>query len=194
MENTPTTHSTTDATASTTGTDPASTVAANPGPDTGASQSAASTEDKDMTVLVLDNKKLLAQAARLKPDNTPMPMQDNPKQPRKTVFHYAFDAHKPSDADQAVLKAHGRYLADHPDLRVKLIGHTDAQGPKDYNLFLSRLRAADAAKIMEDAGARADQIEIEGVGASEPSAPDQGYAANRRLDLHYLNPALAESR
>lgn len=167
---------------------------AQPTRNNGATKRTIPNEDKDMTVLVLDNAKLLAQAARLKPEQTPIATNDSPRQPQQTLFHYAFDAHKLSDADRATLQAHGRYLAAHPNLRVKLIGHTDSQGPRDYNLFLSRLRAADAAKVMEEAGAKADQIDIEGVGSSQPESPQGDYAANRRLDLHYLNPALAESR
>ena len=194
VEKTTTADSTPDVAAPPSGTGPDTAAAATANPNTQAAQSAPSTEDKDMTVLVLDNEKLLAQAARLKPEQTPVPTRDSLQQPRKTVFHYAFDAHKLSDADRAILQAHGRYLAEHPNLRVQLIGHTDAQGPKDYNLFLSRLRAADAAKVMEEAGAKANQIDIEGVGSSQPESPEGDYAANRRLDVRYLNPALAESR
>lgn len=157
---------------------------------------ATQTEDKDMTVLVLDNPKLLEQAAQLnsRPAETgPIP-SDAPAMPPKTEFHYAFDAHRLSAADVAVLRAHGRYLAAHPSLRVKLVGHSDSQGPKDYNLFLSRLRAADAAKVLEAAGAKADQIEIQGVGSTDPQSSVGDFAANRRLEIHYINPALAEAR
>jgi len=171
-------------------------ASADPTKKTGAPSDTAQTEDKDMTVLVLDNPKLLEQAAQLQASDTPAAPQsaDSVRQPVKTEFHYAFDAHRLSDADRAILEDHGRYLAAHPDLRVKLVGHSDAQGPSDYNLFLSRLRATDAAKILEQAGARPDQIEIEGVGSSQPLSQAGDYAANRRLEVRYLNPALARSR
>ncbi len=169
---------------------------AEPAVKTGAASDTTQTEDKDMTVLVLDNPKLLEQAAQLQtPDAQAVPpTTDSIRQPEKTQFHYAFDAHRLSDADRAILEDHGRYLAAHPDLRVKVIGHSDSQGPSDYNLFLSRLRAADAAKILEKAGASPDQIDIEGVGSSQPLSQAGDYAANRRLEVKYLNPALARSR
>ena len=80
-----------------------------------------------------------------------------------------------------------KLLANQPDLNVYIVGHTDNQGAYDYNLDLSRKRAASVAaalaKTYQIAPAR---MKTAGVGFLAPvgsNATEDGRALNRRLEL-----------
>jgi OOP family OmpA-OmpF porin len=79
------------------------------------------------------------------------------------------------------------YLRAHPDRRVTLVGHTDAQGGLQGNIALSRARARAAAeKLVTAYGIPAAQVEADGVGYLMPLASNltaEGRAANRRVEV-----------
>lgn len=81
------------------------------------------------------------------------------------------------------------FLSENKDVRVKIIGHTDAVGSDSANQILSEGRAKSVRQAMIDRGIAADRIEYEGRGESEPIATndtDEGRAQNRRVELHVL--------
>jgi len=99
------------------------------------------------------------------------------------------------DTDKAVIKPESRptldeiakLLQDQPGLKVIIVGHTDSQGGFDYNMDLSKRRAAavaaDLAKSYKIASAR---LQTAGVGYLAPvgsNATDDGRAKNRRVEL-----------
>ncbi|WP_071674212.1 OmpA family protein [Nioella nitratireducens] len=79
------------------------------------------------------------------------------------------------------------YLADNPDTRVVLVGHTDAEGSLDGNIALSRARAEAVRRYMiETLGADGAQLAAEGVGYLAPRAnnsSDEGRQQNRRVEV-----------
>jgi outer membrane protein OmpA-like peptidoglycan-associated protein len=66
-------------------------------------------------------------------------------------------------ADEAL-----KLLSDQGRPRVALIGHTDPKGGDQYNLELSRRRAAAFKKFLVDKGYPAASIETDGMGKSQP--------------------------
>ena len=78
------------------------------------------------------------------------------------------------------------FLAENPTRRIVLVGHSDAVGPLDPNLSLSRARAwAVRDALVNDFGADAGQITAQGIGFLSPRAPnttEQGRTANRRVE------------
>lgn len=77
-------------------------------------------------------------------------------------------------------------LAD-PDLRVALVGHTDASGSLETNIALSKRRAASVmARLIRDYGVPQAQLAAEGMGFLSPIADNrtpQGREANRRVEV-----------
>jgi type II secretory pathway predicted ATPase ExeA/outer membrane protein OmpA-like peptidoglycan-associated protein len=59
-------------------------------------------------------------------------------------------------------------LAGNADLAVKVVGHTDPSGPKEYNDWLSLQRAKAVAAVLVAGGVPADEIATDGLGSSEP--------------------------
>lgn len=70
--------------------------------------------------------------------------------------------------------------------RITVVGHTSSEGPADYNLDLSRRRAAAVAAAMIARGIDPPRIAAEGRGEDEPIADNAtaaGRALNRRVEI-----------
>jgi outer membrane protein OmpA-like peptidoglycan-associated protein len=78
-------------------------------------------------------------------------------------------------------------LEDNPKIKIKIIGHTDAEGDDASNLALSKLRAAAVKTSLEQQyGIAAERIFTDGKGESEPvgdNATAEGMAENRRVEF-----------
>ena len=74
-----------------------------------------------------------------------------------------------------------------PELRLKIVGHTNNQGSGAYNLDLSQRRAARVvAALTFERGIAADRLSSEGAGMTQPVASndtEEGRAKNRRVEL-----------
>ncbi|EHK67711.1 OmpA family protein [Achromobacter arsenitoxydans] len=83
-------------------------------------------------------------------------------------------------------------LRANPDLRVRIVGHTDATGNPQENLLLSLARAqAVRDELMAMSGADPASFDVAGMGAAQPrgdNALPAGRALNRRVEVS-LTPA-----
>ncbi|HVE88032.1 MAG TPA: OmpA family protein [Myxococcales bacterium] len=91
----------------------------------------------------------------------------------------------------AVLKAH-------PEIKHVLVeGHTDSQGPADYNQQLSEWRADSVVKFLRDRGIERGRLKAQGFGSTRPVAdngtPD-GREKNRRVVFTVLDENGAENK
>lgn len=79
------------------------------------------------------------------------------------------------------------YLALHPQARVALVGHTDAEGALTANIALSRRRAGSVmARLIEVHGVDPDQLSAEGIGYLAPMGTNRteaGRTKNRRVEV-----------
>jgi len=89
-----------------------------------------------------------------------------------------------SDAQLAEM---GKYLTEHPDQKVYVVGHTDNEGALDYNLALSQKRAqAVSAALTTKYKIPASRLVARGLGPLAPVAgngTEGGRAKNRRVEL-----------
>lgn len=78
-------------------------------------------------------------------------------------------------------------LNENPDVRIKIIGHTDADGDDAANLDLSKRRAASVKnELVKTFGIDASRMETDGKGESQPVAPNNSpsnKALNRRVEF-----------
>jgi len=85
------------------------------------------------------------------------------------------------------LKEIAAILNEVPDVKVKILGHTDADGADAANLDLSKRRAASVkAELAKSFGVKADRLETDGMGESQPVAPNDtpvNKALNRRVEF-----------
>ena len=54
-----------------------------------------------------------------------------------------------------------KIVKSHSDLRIKIIGHTDSNGPDVYNVGLSKRRANNIKRYLLTLGIKSDQVVIE---------------------------------
>ncbi|MBK5535519.1 OmpA family protein [Pseudomonas sp. TH08] len=70
--------------------------------------------------------------------------------------------------------------------RVRVDGHTDASGKETYNQQLSLRRAKSVANVLGTVGMKPENIQLQGLGSSEPVAPNTtaaGRTENRRVAI-----------
>lgn len=91
----------------------------------------------------------------------------------------------------ASLEALAAFLADNPNARIAVVGHTDSVGSLSDNIALSRARArAVRDRLIEGHGADGVRIEAEGMGYLAPVASNltsEGREANRRVEVVLLS-------
>lgn len=114
---------------------------------------------------------------------------EDPANPLSTmVIFFDFDQStiRPEFVD--VINAHGRYLARNKDNRVRLEGHTDERGSREYNIGLGERRAQAVRRMLKLQGVSDTQITTVSYGEERPA--DEGHsesswAKNRRVVIVY---------
>jgi len=89
----------------------------------------------------------------------------------------------------ARLRPLAAYLQTNPDVKVRIDGHTDAQGSDAMNQQLSQARAGAVRDALAGMGVDAARIEAVGHGESEPVATNAtaaGRQQNRRVEITLL--------
>ncbi|UCB56204.1 MAG: peptidoglycan-associated lipoprotein Pal [Thiotrichales bacterium] len=105
----------------------------------------------------------------------------------KTIY-FNFDSSEISPDDVEVIKHHGKYLALNSDARLRLEGHTDERGTREYNIALADRRAQAVKKLLLFQGASSSQITIISYGEEKPAAlghDEEAWRLNRRAELVY---------
>jgi outer membrane protein OmpA-like peptidoglycan-associated protein len=85
------------------------------------------------------------------------------------------------------LKEIATVLQENPDVRVKIVGHTDSDGADASNLDLSKRRGASVKnELVKTFGIEASRLESDGAGEGQPVAANDtpaNKALNRRVEL-----------
>lgn len=82
-------------------------------------------------------------------------------------------------------------LNEYPASTIAITGHTDSVGGSDYNMDLSRRRAAAVADYLAQRNVQRSRMIVAGRGEAEPiadNATDSGRAQNRRVEM-VIRPA-----
>ena len=102
------------------------------------------------------------------------------------VFYFDFDMSEFRPADRDVLTFHARDLAANSNKRIRLEGHADERGTREYNLALGERRAEGIQNYLIVNGASRSQIEIVSYGEEQPAdrgSNDRAYQQNRRVQI-----------
>lgn len=85
------------------------------------------------------------------------------------------------------LKGIADVLKENPTVRVKIVGHTDADGADKSNLDLSKRRGESVKnELVKTFGIDASRLEFDGMGETQPIAPNDtsvNKALNRRVEF-----------
>jgi peptidoglycan-associated lipoprotein len=105
------------------------------------------------------------------------------------IIYFDFDNSEVRGAGVEVVAAHARYLAANPATRVRLEGHTDERGSREYNIGLGERRAQSVRRALLLQGAADAQISTVSYGEERPAVPghdEAAWAKNRRVEIVYL--------
>ncbi len=102
-------------------------------------------------------------------------------------IYFDVNSDKVKPESYGTIKGIAQVLTDNPDIKVKIVGHTDADGDAAKNLDLSKRRAASVKnELTKNFGINASRIETDGKGKTEPLAPNDtpaNKAQNRRVEF-----------
>ena len=102
-------------------------------------------------------------------------------------IYFDTDSAHVKPASEPTLVEIARLLDNDSQLELLVVGHTDNQGSFDYNLALSRRRAAAVVDaLVSEHGVARDRLRSWGVGFTAPAASNRsedGRARNRRVEL-----------
>ena len=85
-----------------------------------------------------------------------------------------------------MVAAHAGYLVKYPAARLRLEGHTDERGSREYNIGLGERRAQSVRKALMLQGVAEAQIATVSYGEERPAvegSEESAYAQNRRVEL-----------
>ena len=116
-------------------------------------------------------------------------MLDEPDSPLATrVIYFDYDSAKVSDESLGILEAHGNFIAGNGNVSVRLEGHTDERGSREYNIALGDRRAQSVRRILLFQGASSDQLDTISYGEEQPAVlghEESAWSRNRRVELVY---------
>jgi OOP family OmpA-OmpF porin len=103
---------------------------------------------------------------------------------------FAFDSAVLSEEGRQIVLVATETLKTQPDVRVRILGHTDAKGTDAYNQSLSQRRADLVREAMVEAGINPARLQAIGRGEKEPVASndtEDGQRQNRRVEFEILD-------
>ena len=107
----------------------------------------------------------------------------------RRIIYFDYDSAEIRADSQEVVTAHARYLANNPATRVRLEGHADERGSREYNIGLGELRAQAVRRVLMLQGVGEAQLSTVSYGEERPAvagSDEDAYAQNRRVEIIYL--------
>jgi peptidoglycan-associated lipoprotein len=114
---------------------------------------------------------------------------DDPASPlANRIIYFDYDKSDIRADSMEMLEAHGVFLSLFSDVKVKLEGHADERGSREYNIALGERRAQAVRRILLLQGASDSQIETVSYGEERPVAlghDESSWERNRRVEIVY---------
>ena len=104
------------------------------------------------------------------------------------TIYFEYDRAKLSDESIAMLETHGNFIAGSSVVSVRLEGHADERGSREYNIALGDRRAQSVRRVLLFQGAAVDQIDTVSYGEEQPAVEghdESAWSQNRRVELIY---------
>jgi peptidoglycan-associated lipoprotein len=105
-----------------------------------------------------------------------------------TIIYFDFDRSDIRPEFASLITAHARHLAGASATRIRLEGHTDERGSREYNIALGERRAQEVRRALMLQGAGDVQLTTVSYGEERPAAEgsdEAAYEKNRRVELVY---------
>jgi peptidoglycan-associated lipoprotein len=107
---------------------------------------------------------------------------------QKSIVFFDYDSSEIRPEYVPVVAAHASYLVKYPTARVRLEGHTDERGSREYNIGLGERRGQAVRRALLLQGVAEAQVVTVSYGEERPAvegSDEAAYAQNRRVELVY---------
>ncbi|HET7608218.1 MAG TPA: peptidoglycan-associated lipoprotein Pal [Gammaproteobacteria bacterium] len=107
---------------------------------------------------------------------------------RTLVIYFDYDQADIKPEFNELLAAHGRQLVANPNMNLRLEGHTDERGSREYNIGLGERRAQAVRRVLTLQGVSAAQLTTVSYGEERPAqtgSDEESWRLNRRVELVY---------
>lgn len=104
------------------------------------------------------------------------------------TIYFEYDSAALTDESIAILETHGSFIAGSGEVSVRLEGHADERGSREYNIALGDRRAQSVRRVLLFQGAATSQIDTVSYGEERPvdsGHSEEAWAKNRRVELIY---------
>ena len=106
--------------------------------------------------------------------------------PSSNVVYFEFDSSDLKPEGAQVAEAWAQYLAANPGTKVRLEGHGDERGTREYNVGLGERRANAVLQAMTSRGVGERQLSVSSFGEERPVATghdESAWSQNRRVEI-----------
>ena len=103
-------------------------------------------------------------------------------------FDYDQDQLRPEYVD--LIARHADLLSGVSNVEIRLEGHADERGSREYNIGLGERRSQAVRNVLLAHGVSGAQLSTVSYGEERPAAAgsdEQSYAMNRRVEISYVN-------
>ncbi len=105
-----------------------------------------------------------------------------------TIIYFEYDRAEIKPEFVPIVTAHAKYLNANSANKVRLEGHSDERGSREYNIGLGERRAQAVRRALMLQGVTEAQITTVSYGEERPAvqgSDESAYAKNRRVELVY---------
>ena len=106
------------------------------------------------------------------------------------IIYFDFDQSDLRPEYSDLLARHANQLANSSGVRVRLEGHADERGSREYNIGLGERRSQAVRRMLLIQGASANQISTVSFGEERPVAfgsDEDSWSQNRRVEIKYTD-------
>jgi len=105
-----------------------------------------------------------------------------------TIIYFEYDRAEIKPEFVPIVTAHAKYLNTNSGNKIRLEGHSDERGSREYNIGLGERRAQAVRRALMLQGVTEAQITTVSYGEERPAvqgSDEAAYAKNRRVELVY---------
>ncbi len=102
------------------------------------------------------------------------------------IIYFDYDQSTIKPEYQSVVDSYAKYLAANPAAKVRLEGHADERGTREYNIGLGERRANSVQSALTAQGVSSAQLSVISYGEERPANlghDEASYAENRRVQI-----------
>jgi peptidoglycan-associated lipoprotein len=121
-------------------------------------------------------------------DGSNLGSNESVSMPSQNIVYFDYDKSDIKAEFKSVLEEHAAYLAANPNVHVRLEGHADERGSREYNLALGENRANATKRTLGILGISESRFTILSYGEEKPTklGHDEGsWQYNRRVEIIY---------